>query len=101
MQFCKKKVDILALSVLHNYFNNLTKSFSDMYVAKFLNISVKPSATILSANCQIRNYILKTNSTVSVRNTRTNYILCAKNTESVSKINLTKANISYTTSYVI
>jgi len=37
-----------------------------MYVAKFFNISVKLLATILSANCQIRNYILKTNSTVSV-----------------------------------
>ena len=36
-----KKFDILAtsLSVLHNYFDGLTKLFSDLYQAKFLEFS--------------------------------------------------------------
>jgi len=35
--------DFLAISldVLHNYFNSLLKLFSDLYQAKFLDISVK------------------------------------------------------------
>jgi len=34
-----KNFDILAtnLSVLHNYFDGLTKLFSDLYLAKFLD----------------------------------------------------------------
>jgi len=30
------------LSVLYNYFNNSTKLFSDLYLAKFFNASTKP-----------------------------------------------------------
>jgi len=38
-----KSFDILAisLSVLHNYFNTLTKLFSDLYLAKVSDTSVK------------------------------------------------------------
>jgi len=38
-----KHFDILTtnLSVLHNYFDSLTKLFSDLYLAKFLNTSAK------------------------------------------------------------
>jgi len=38
-----KNFDILAisLSVLHNYFNGTIKFFSDVYLVKFLNTSVK------------------------------------------------------------
>jgi len=38
MSNATKNFDILAtgLSVLHNYFDNLTKLFSDLYLAKFL-----------------------------------------------------------------
>jgi len=32
----------ISLSVLHNYFNSLTKLFSDLYLAKFLDTLVKP-----------------------------------------------------------
>jgi len=33
----------ISLSVLHNYFDRLTKLFSDLYLAKFLDTSSKPS----------------------------------------------------------
>ena len=36
MQYCHKR-----LSVLHNYFDSLTKLFSDLYTAKFLDTTVK------------------------------------------------------------
>jgi len=38
-----KNFDILVASliVLHNYFDNSTKSFSDLYLAKFLDTSAK------------------------------------------------------------
>jgi len=38
-----KSFDVLATSlhVLHNYFDGLTKLFSDLYLAKFLDISTK------------------------------------------------------------
>jgi len=38
------KSDILAtnLSILHNYFDDPTKLFSDLYLAKFLDTSAKP-----------------------------------------------------------
>jgi len=38
-----KNFDILAtkLRVLHNYFDDLTKLFSDLYLAKFLDILAK------------------------------------------------------------
>jgi len=38
-----KNFDILTirLSVLHNYFDDLTKLFSDLYLAKFLDSSAK------------------------------------------------------------
>jgi len=32
---------LIMLEILHNYFNSLTKLSSDLYLAKFLNISVK------------------------------------------------------------
>jgi len=40
--YTAKNFDILAisLSILHNYFDYLTK-FSNLYLAKFLNISIK------------------------------------------------------------
>jgi len=44
-----KSFDILAtkLSVLHNYFDSSTKLFPDLYLAKFLNTSVKPLRIII------------------------------------------------------
>jgi len=43
MHNATKNFDILAISlnVLHNYFNDPTKLFSDLYLAKFLDVSVK------------------------------------------------------------
>jgi len=41
MSNAAKNFDILATSGLHNYFDGPTKLFSDLYPAKFLNISVK------------------------------------------------------------
>jgi len=41
MSNAAKNFDILAISVLHNYFNRSTKSFPELYLAKFLNISAK------------------------------------------------------------
>jgi len=41
MSNAAKNFDILAISVLHNYFNRSTKLFSEPYLAKFLNISAK------------------------------------------------------------
>jgi len=43
MSIAAKNFDILAisLSVLYNYFDSLTKLFSDPYPAKFLDISAK------------------------------------------------------------
>jgi len=40
-----KSFDILAidLRILHNYFDSLIKLFSDLYLAKFLNISANRS----------------------------------------------------------
>jgi len=40
---CCKKFDILAISlgVLHNYFGDLTKLFSNLYLVKCLHISAK------------------------------------------------------------
>jgi len=32
---------VASLNVLHNYFDNPTKLFSDLYLAKFLNILAK------------------------------------------------------------
>jgi len=42
-----KSFDILtiSLSVLHNYFDNLTKLFSNLLSAKLLDILAKPSFT--------------------------------------------------------
>jgi len=47
MNSAAKSFDILAillasLSILHNYFDDLTKLFSDLYLAKFLDTSSKP-----------------------------------------------------------
>jgi len=43
MNNAAKSFDILTaiLSVIHNYFNGPTKLFSDLYLAKFLDISTK------------------------------------------------------------
>jgi len=43
-QMSKKYFDIpvTSLSVLHNYFDGLTKLFSDLYLVKFLDSSAKP-----------------------------------------------------------
>jgi len=37
-----KNFDLISLNVLHNYFNSSIKLFSDLYLAKFLNILTKP-----------------------------------------------------------
>jgi len=44
MNHAAKNFDILAtsLSVLHNYFDDLIKLFSDSYLVKFLDILTKP-----------------------------------------------------------
>jgi len=43
MSIAAKNFDILttSLSVLHNYFDSSTKLFSNLYLAKFLDISAK------------------------------------------------------------
>jgi len=43
MSSAVKSFDILttSLSVLHNYFNGITKLFSDLYLTKFLDILTK------------------------------------------------------------
>jgi len=43
MSSAVKSFDILStsLSVLHNYFNGITKLFSDLYLIKFLDILTK------------------------------------------------------------
>jgi len=43
-----KSFDILtiSLSVLHNYFDDATKLFSDLHLAKFLDTSVKPVSAV-------------------------------------------------------
>jgi len=47
MEICNKYKNFLLchsrLSVLHNYFDCPTKLFSDLYLAKFLDTSTKPS----------------------------------------------------------
>jgi len=52
-----KNFNILAISisVLHNYFNSLTKLFLNLYLAKFLNILAKCSfhAAILRQLCNV------------------------------------------------
>jgi len=40
-QCCEKFRRSINRSVLHNYFDGRTKLFSDLYLAKFLNISSK------------------------------------------------------------
>jgi len=47
MNNAAKNFDTLAISlgILYNYFNNLTKLFSDLYLAKFLDILTKPFFT--------------------------------------------------------
>jgi len=37
-----KNFDILTTNVLYNYFDSLTKLFSDLYLAKFLDTSANP-----------------------------------------------------------
>jgi len=37
-----KNFDMIATSILHSYFDNPTKLFSNLYLAKFLNTSTKP-----------------------------------------------------------
>jgi len=42
MSNATKNVDILTTNVLYNYFDSLTKLFSDLYLAKCLDASAKP-----------------------------------------------------------
>jgi len=50
-----KHFDILAK--LNNYFDNLIKIFSDLYLVKFSDISAKPFFLCISDICVLSNYI--------------------------------------------
>jgi len=39
---CFKTFCIIVINILHHYFDGLTKLFSDLYLAKFLNTLAKP-----------------------------------------------------------
>jgi len=48
---------VISLNVLHNYFNNPTNLFSDLYLVKFLDTSAKPSFLCEFCEKELKDYM--------------------------------------------
>jgi len=64
-----KTFDILAISlnILHNYFDSLTKLFSDPYLTKFLDTSAKLFFSCNSSKILFQEYRLKNRSFLIIK----------------------------------